>query len=59
MTTLTLAQVLQAYGRKVASKDSSKRRDPIERELLIRIGDKQVTREDPSRIKKAGTRPKP
>ena len=59
MTTLTLHQVLQAYGPRAAGQDSLKRRDPIERELLVRAGDKQVQREDPSRIKKAGARPKP
>jgi len=59
MTTLTLQQVLQAYGPKVSGQASLKLRDPIERELLVRMGDKQVQREDPSKIKKAGERPKP
>ena len=59
MTTLTLKQVLQSYGQKVADRASSKQRDPIERELLVRAGDKQVRREALSRTKKAGARPKP
>ncbi|MBI3131661.1 MAG: hypothetical protein HYZ13_10075 [Acidobacteria bacterium] len=59
MTTLTLAQILQAYGPKVAGRASSKRRDPVERGLLLKAGDAQAKREDPALIKKAGERPKP
>ena len=59
MTTLTLSQVLQAYGRKVAGRDSAKRRDSIERDLLLRVGDQQVQRENPKLVKEAGQRPKP
>jgi len=59
MTTLTLQQVLQAYGQKVAGQESVKQRDPVERELLLQSGDTQVQRENPARTKPAGARPRP
>lgn len=59
MTTLTLEQILQAYGPKVAGRASSKRRDPVERDLLMKARDKQMRRENPALTKKAGQRPKP
>jgi hypothetical protein len=59
MPTLTLQMILQAYGPQAAERKSLKGRDPIERELLIRTGDRQVLREDPARKKLAGARPRP
>lgn len=59
MNTLTLQKILQAYGPQATGQKSIKERDPVERELLIRIGDPQVLREDPNRTKKAGQRPRP
>jgi hypothetical protein len=59
MSTLTLQKILQVYGQQTVDRKSVKLRDPIERELLIRTGDRQVLREDPSRKKRAGERPRP
>ncbi|WP_005032720.1 hypothetical protein [Holophaga foetida] len=59
MPPLTLDQVIQAYTAKVSGMASVKERDPIERELLMRLEDPQAAREDLTRIKQAGARPRP
>jgi hypothetical protein len=53
---LTVKDVIEALGPAVAASPSRKPRDPLERELLMRIGDLMVIREDPSRTKVAGAR---
>lgn len=59
MPPLTLDQVIQAYTAKVSGMPSIKERDPIERDLLMRLQDPQVAREDLTRIKQVGARPRP
>ena len=56
---LTMDELLRAAGSMVESHPSMKRRDPVERELLIRLGDEQALRErkDGAPNRKAGERP--
>jgi hypothetical protein len=54
---LTIDELIRIYGPSIRSNPSNKRRDPVERELLQRLGDPNVAREDPAMTKLAGERP--
>jgi hypothetical protein len=55
---LTIGDLIAAYGPSILANPSNKRRDPVERELLLQLGDPIVAREDPALTKIAGERPK-
>ena len=59
MTTLTLDDVLKAYGPLVASWPKAKGRDPIEYKLLQRVADPLAGQDPPVPEKPAGARPRP
>jgi transcriptional regulator with XRE-family HTH domain len=50
--------ILAAYTPVLEVAPNRKRRDPVERNLLKRIGDPGIAREDETRVKKAGERAK-
>jgi hypothetical protein len=52
----TIDELIAAWGPIVQSLPANKPRDPKERELLLRLGDPVVLREDPSMTRIAGER---
>ena len=55
---LTIDDLIAAYGPSIRANPLNKPRDPMERELLRRLGDPNVSREDESLTRVAGERMK-
>lgn len=56
---VTVDELIAAWGPKIRSMPSTKPRDPVERELLRRLGDPNVARENDACPKTAGERTTP
>lgn len=54
---VTVDELIAAFGPKIRSMPSTKPRDPVERDLLRRLGDPNVARERDEFIRVAGERP--
>ena len=54
---VTVDELIAAWGPKILSMPSVKPRDPVERDLLRRLGDPGVARERDECVREAGERP--
>jgi len=55
----TIDELIAAFGPEIRRFPSNKPRDPVERDLLKRLGDPGVSRESTLRTRKAGERLRP
>jgi hypothetical protein len=54
---VTVDELIAAFGPKILAMPSTKQRDPVERDLLRRLGDPNVDREQDGFVRVAGERP--
>jgi hypothetical protein len=54
---VTVDELIAAFGPKILSMPSTKPRDPVERDLLRKLGDPNVDRERDGFVRVAGERP--
>lgn len=54
---VTVDELIAAFAPKISSMPSTKPRDPVERDLLRKLGDPSVDRERDAYVRVAGERP--